>query len=260
MTSHSISGAQTCSALPLEGKVALVTGASRGIGRAIALRLAREGADVIVNYLTRAGAAREVVTAIRDSGRRATSFRADVGEYGSVVRMIEEALRHFGHVDVLVNNALSYRAGKIHKIVPGDWEVVVRTGLIGAYYCSRLVIPGMLDQGWGRIVNIGSFVGLRGWPGDTAYASAKAGIIGFTKALALEVAGRGITVNAVVPGFVKTDMTAGLSQKSLESMMERIPMGRPGHAEEIAEVVCFLASRGTYITGAAYAVDGGIGI
>ncbi|MBN2034473.1 MAG: 3-oxoacyl-ACP reductase FabG [Deltaproteobacteria bacterium] len=248
--------------MDLEKKVALVTGAARGIGRAIALDLAGQGADIAVNYRSREDAANEVAEKIREMGRQALPVRADVGDEEKVKAMVDRVDGQLGGIDILVNNAALHRGGRVQNIALEDWDLVLNTALKGAFHCCRHIIPIMIERKWGRVINISSFAGLRGFPGDTAYGSAKAGLIGFTKSLAKEVAKKNITVNAVVPGFLKTDMTAPLfnTEDKLKSELTRIPMGRPGEPYEIAELVSFLAFKGSYITGAVIPVDGGMGM
>jgi 3-oxoacyl-[acyl-carrier protein] reductase len=245
----------------LEGKVALITGSSRGIGRAAAIRMAREGADVIVNYASNQHAAREVVDRIVDMGRRAIAIKADVADLDEVQGMIKQALDAMGKLHILVNNAQLYRGKVIHKLPSDDWDIVLKTGLYGAYYLCRTAVPHLKEQKWGRIINVSSFVGIKGWPGDTAYSSVKSGLIGFSRSLARELAPLGITVNVVVPGFIRTDMTSALTEKNIQVMESNIPLGRRGEPEEVAEVINFLATpAASYITGALYHVDGGIGM
>jgi 3-oxoacyl-[acyl-carrier protein] reductase len=243
-------------------KIALVTGAARGIGRAIALDLAAQGADLVVNYRSRPDAAEDVAEEIRSMGRRALLAKADVAEEGQVQAMVDQAVEEFGGVDILVHNAALHRGGKVQKIALEDWDLVIHTALRGAYNCCRFIVPVMIERGWGRIITLSSNAGVHGHAGDTAYGSAKAGLIGFTKSLAKEVAKRGITANVVVPGFLKTDMTAPLfnTEEKLKSEIEGIPMARPGDLGEIAEVVSFLAFKGSYVTGAVIMVDGGMGM
>ena len=243
-------------------RVALVTGASRGIGRAIAIDLAKEGADVIVNYRTRPDAAAEVVKEIEKVGSRAISVRADVANEAEVQSMVNLAMEKMGGIDILVNNAAIHRGGRVQKLPSEDWDLVIHSVLKGAFNCCRYIVPGMVEKEWGRIINISSDAGLHGFPGDTAYGAAKAGLIGFTKSLAKEVAKKKITVNVVIPGFLHTDMTSVLftTEERLKREIERIPMGRPGKPEEIAELVSFLAFKGSYITGAVIQVDGGMGM
>ena len=244
----------------LEGKVALVSGASRGIGRAIALDLATHGADVVVNYATRADAAETVCQTIRDMGRRALPLQANVAEATDVARMVAEAMATFGHIDILVNNATWHRGRRVEKLPESDWDAVLDSCLKGAYHCCQHLVPQMRARGGGRIINISSSVGLIGWPGDTAYGAAKSGLIGFTRSLAKEVAPDGITANVVMPGYIRTDMTAALTPKNTEHMLSLIPLGRAGEPEDVAEVVTFLATAGAYVTGAVYVVDGGMSL
>ena len=248
--------------MDFERKIALVTGASRGIGRAIALDLAAQGADVVVNYTSRPDAAGEVAEAIGALGRKALVVKADVSDEDQVKAMVDKASDELGPIDILVNNAALHRGGRVQKIDPKDWELVIQIALRGAFHCCRHVVPRMVDRRWGRIINISSNAGVHGFPGDTAYGSAKAGLIGFTKSLAKEVAKKGVTANVVVPGFLRTDMTAPLfnTEERLNREIGAIPMGRPGEPHEIAEMVSFLAFRGSYITGAVIMVDGGMGM
>jgi len=249
-------------AMGTDRKIALVTGAARGIGRAIALDLAAQGADVVVNYRSRPDAAEEAAKEIRFLGRRALVLQADVADRDQVQTMVDRTVEEWGGVDILVHNAALHRGGRVQKIEPEDWDTVLHTTLRGAYNCCRSVVPLMAEKGWGRIITISSNAGVHGHAGDTAYGSAKAGLIGFTKSLAKEVAKRGITANVVVPGFLKTDMTAPLfnTEEKLKSEIEGIPMGRPGDPAEIAEVVSFLAFKASYVTGAVVMVDGGMGM
>ncbi len=243
-------------------KVALVTGASRGIGKAIAIELARRGADLIINYTSRPDAAEEVAAQIRKSGGRALLCKADVAEEMQVKAMIEQALGHFGRIDILVNNAALHRGGRVQKIDPTDFGKVIDIVLRGAFHCCRHIVPMMAEAHWGRIINISSNAGLHGHAGDTAYGAAKAGLIGFTKSLAKETASRNITANVVVPGFIQTEMTAPLFDNPVKVANELagIPMGRPGDPAEVAEVVGFLAFKGSYVTGTVVNVDGGMGM
>ncbi len=245
----------------LKGKVALITGSSRGIGRAIALRMAQEEADVVINYVSNEEAANEVMSQVTRMGQRAAALRADVSREEDVRSMIEKAVHIMGKLHIVVNNAQIHRGRLIHKLSLEEWDRVFHSGLYGAFHVCRVAVPYMVEQKWGRIINMTSFVGLRGWPGDTAYGSVKAGLIGFTKSLARELASKGITVNAVAPGFIRTDMTAEITEKSRKMMESMIPLGRPGEPEEVAEVVTFLATpRANYITGSIYCVDGGLGM
>jgi 3-oxoacyl-[acyl-carrier protein] reductase len=245
-----------------ERKIALVTGAARGIGRAIALDLAGQGADVVVNYRSRPDAAEDVAEQIRSMERRSLVLKADVADQDQVQSMVDRIVEKWGGVDILVHNAALHRGGRVQKIGLEDWDLVLHTTLRGAYNCCRLIVPLMVKREWGRIINISSNAGVHGHAGDTAYGSAKAGLIGFTKSLAKEVAKWGITANVVVPGFLKTDMTAPLfnTAEKLKSEIDGIPMGRPGEPHEIAEVVSFLALKASYVTGAVIMVDGGMGM
>ncbi len=246
--------------MQLQGQVALITGASRGIGRAIALGLAAEGAHVVVNYVQRADAAAAVGDTARSFGVDALPLQADVAVAEDVERMVTQALDHFGRLDVLVNNATLHRGRLVHRLPEPDWDAVIDSCLKGAYHCCRYVVPHMTSRRSGRVINISSVVGMIGWPGDTAYGAAKAGLIGFTRSLAKEVAPHGITANVVVPGYVRTDMTAALTPKNIDQMLTLIPLGRPGEPEDVAEVVTFLACRASYVTGAIYVVDGGLSL
>ena len=243
----------------LEGKKALVTGASRGIGRAIALALAAEGADVAVNYAGSEAAAKEVAAEIEAMGRKAIVIQADISSHEASTAMIDEVVKEFGRIDILVNNAGITRDGLLMRMKEADWDAVLTTNLKGAFNCTKAAVKYMMKQKYGRIVSISSVVGLMGNAGQANYAAAKAGVIGFTKAVAKEVAARGINVNAVAPGFIKTDMTSVLSEKVVENLVAGIPLNRLGETEDIAKAVLFLVSDdANYITGQTLHVDGGM--
>jgi 3-oxoacyl-[acyl-carrier protein] reductase len=243
----------------LTGKVALVTGASRGIGRAIALRLAEAGADVIVNYSGSEAAAAETVAKVKEFGRRATMIRANVGISEEVESMFKTALDEFGRIDILVNNAGITRDNLIMRMKEEEWDDVLAVNLKGVFNCIKAATRPMMKQRSGRIINITSVVGVLGNPGQANYVAAKAGVIGLTKTTARELASRNITVNAVAPGFIDTDMTAGLPEEVKASMLAQIPLGRLGQADEVAKVVTFLASdAASYMTGQTLHVDGGM--
>jgi 3-oxoacyl-[acyl-carrier protein] reductase len=244
----------------LEGRTALVTGSSRGIGRAIAVRLAEEGAKVIVNFRSRDKEAQEVVSKIQEKGGKAIACRADVSRFEEVDAMVQEATQRVGPIDILVNNATIHRGRKVEKLPLEDWDLVIKSCLYGAFHCTRCAVPSMKERKWGRIINISSSVGERGYPGDSAYGAAKAGILGFTKSLARELARDGVTVTAVIPGFVLTEMTKSLSADNIELIKASIPVGKLCEPEDVAEVVAFLASKGHNITGSVHHVDGGVGI
>lgn len=243
----------------LEGKVALVTGASRGIGRAIALELAKAGADVAVNYAGSEQAAEEVVQAVLALGRRALKIKADVGSSAEAEQMVEQAIAELGRIDILVNNAGITRDNLIMRMKEDEFDQVINTNLKGVFNCVKAVTRPMMKQRSGRIINISSVVGALGNPGQANYVAAKAGVIGLTKAAARELASRGITVNAVAPGFIATDMTDKLNDEQKAALLPQIPLARMGRPEEIARVVRFLASDdAAYMTGQTLHVDGGM--
>ena len=245
--------------LDLTGKTALVTGGSRGIGRAIVLRLATQGADVAFSYKGNATAAAEVVAAVEGMGRRALSVQADARSQEGAEGLVKSVLEAFSKIDILVNNAGITRDNLIMRMNPDEWTEVLETNLFGAFYTIKAVTRPMLKARRGRIVNITSVSGQAGQTGQANYSSAKAGLIGLTKATARELASRGITVNAVAPGFVLTELTRDLPQNLQDEITARTPLGRFGTTEEIANAVAFLASdEAGYITGQVLAVDGGL--
>jgi 3-oxoacyl-[acyl-carrier protein] reductase len=245
------------SSAPLAGQTALVTGASRGIGRAVALELAGAGATVAVNYASSSGAAEEVIAQISAAGGSAYALKADVSQEDQVEQLMAAVLERSGSLDVLVNNAGITRDGLLMRMKTEDWQAVLELNLSGVFLCTRAITRTMLKQKRGRIINITSVVGLMGNAGQANYAAAKAGVIGFTRSTARELASRGITVNAVAPGFIATDMTKGLKA---DELLNAIPLGRYGQPEEVAGAVRFLAAdpAAAYITGQVLQVDGGM--
>lgn len=245
--------------MKLEGKKALVTGASRGIGRAIALALAAEGADVVINYAGNEAAAKAVAQEVEALGRKALVVQADISSNAAATNLVEQAVKAFGRLDILVNNAGITRDGLLMRMKEEDWDAVLTTNLKGVFNCTKAAVKYMMKQRSGHIVSISSVVGITGNAGQANYAAAKAGVIGFTKAVAKEVASRGINVNAVAPGFIKTDMTKVLSEKVVAGMESTIPLRRLGEPTDIAKAVVFLASDdANYITGQTLHVDGGM--
>ena len=245
--------------LDLTGKTALVTGGSRGIGRAIVLRLATQGADVAFSYKGNATAAAEVVAAVEAMGRRALSIQADARSQEGAEGLVKSVLEAFTKIDILVNNAGITRDNLIMRMNPEEWSEVLETNLFGAFYAIKAVTRPMLKARGGRIINITSVSGQAGQTGQANYSAAKAGLIGLTKATARELASRGITVNAVAPGFVLTELTQDQPQNHQDEITARTPLGRFGTTEEIANAVAFLASdEAAYITGQVLAVDGGL--
>ena len=243
----------------LEGKVALVTGASRGIGRAIALKLAAEGAKVAVNYAGNVEGANEVKKAIEDAGGEAVVIGADVSKSDDAEKMVNEVAEKFGGIDILVNNAGITRDGLLARMKNEDFDAVIDTNLKGVFYTARAAAKIMMKARKGRIINMASVVGIIGNAGQANYSAAKAGVIGFTKTVAKELAGRGITVNAIAPGFIETDMTAVVPEKAKDAMLQSIPVKRAGKPEDVANAVLFLASdMSSYITGQVLNVDGGM--
>lgn len=242
----------------LEGKVALVTGGSRGIGRAIALRLAEEGADVAINYQASKEHAEEVSDAINSMGRRSCIVQANVNDFEQVIKMRDEVVKELGKIDILVNNAGITRDKSFVKMTPEMWSEVISVNLDGAFYCSKAVIDGMIERKYGRIVNISSVIGRMGNFGQANYSASKAGLIGLTKTLAKEFASKGITVNVVAPGFVGTEMVKAIPKDILDKIISQIPLGRLGEPSEVAGAVAYLVSEdGEYITGQIIDVNGG---
>ncbi len=243
----------------LRGKIAVVTGASRGIGRAIALRFAKEGATVIVNYNGSEEKAQETLREIEESGGKAAIFKCDVSDFEQCKEFIRTVIRDYGALDILVNNAGVTKDGLIMGMSEEDFDRVIDTNLKGAFHTIRFAVRQMLKQKSGRIINIASVVGVSGNAGQANYAASKAGVIGLTKAAAKEVASRGITVNAIAPGFIETDMTAELPETVKEASLGQIPLGCFGKPEQVAAAAAFLASGdAAYITGQVLHVDGGM--
>ncbi len=252
---------ETLEKMDVSGKVAVVTGASRGIGRAIAIRLAQEGAFVVLNYNGSKDAAEAVKEEIIAAGGNAVTYCCNVSDYAACEAFFKEVIGAYGHVDILVNNAGITKDGLLMAMSEEDFTKVLDVNLCGTFNCIKQVTRQMLKQRSGRIVNITSVVGVHGNAGQANYAASKAGVIGLTKSAAKELGSRGITVNAVAPGFIETDMTAVLSDKVRDASIATIPMGRFGAPENIADAVAFLASdRASYITGQVLSVDGGMGM
>lgn len=247
--------------LDLDGKTALVTGASKGIGRAVALRLAELGAKVAVNYNSSPKAARGVVSLIEEQGGVAIPVQADVSRLDQVKTMVDKVIDTWGHVDILVNNAGIISDGLLVRMSDEAWERVLAVNLNGTFYCTRAVLRTMLRRHWGRIISIGSIVGERGNAGQVNYAASKAGMAGFTKALAKEVATRQITVNLVSPGYIRTETVERVTQEVKDKLLSNIPQGHYGEVDDVAYLVAFLATeKAKYITGQVISVDGGLAV
>ena len=245
--------------MKLSGRTALVTGASRGIGRAIALALADEGADVAVNYVSSEVPAKQVVEQIQKMGRRAILAQADVADYPDTFRMAQDVLKEFGHLDILINNAGINSDKTFVKMDHASWRKVLAINLDGVFNCSKVFIDQMIKQSWGRVVNITSVIGQIGNFGQANYAASKAGVAAFTKSLAKELAAKGVTVNAVAPGFIETEMVDAIPEKVRNRLLDQIPMRRFGKSEEVARACVYLCSRdGDYITGAELSINGGL--
>ena len=245
----------------IEGRGALVTGASKGIGKAIALRLAEMGVKVAVNYNTSADDAEDVVKAIQEQGVESFSIQADVSKPDQVAAMVEKVSEAWGNIDILVNNAGIIDDGLLVRMSDEAWDRVIGTNLNGTFYCTRAVIRNMMRQRWGRVINIGSVVGIRGNAGQVNYSASKAGIMGFTKSLAKEIATRNVTVNTVTPGYISTETVEGLSKEIKDRIMTWIPQGHFGEVDDVAHLVAFIASeKAKYMTGQILSVDGGMAI
>ena len=241
----------------LSGKVAVVTGSSRGIGKAIARALASEGATLAVHYCRGREQADQLAAEVERGGCRVGVFQADVSRPEDCHKLIDQAARQLGPVDILVNNAGMNRDRSIRKMSAAEWDEVIHTNLDSVFHCTKAALEPMISRGWGRIINIASIIGQTGAFGQANYAAAKAGVIAFTKSVAHEVAKYGVTVNAICPGFVDTDMIASMPQAAKDAVKGRIPLGRFGDADEVARLVRFLCTEGDWITGAQLNINGG---
>lgn len=247
--------------MELTGRNALVTGGSRGIGRAVCLELARQGANVAINYAGSAQAAEEVAQACRELGVEAFAIQANVADAAAVDAMVKEVITRLGRIDILVNNAGITKDRLALQMKEEEFDAVLDTNLKGAFLCMKAVYRPMMKQRYGRVVNLTSVVGLRGNPGQANYAASKAGLIGMSKSIAKELASRGVTVNLVAPGFIDTDMTAALPEAARTALLSTIPMARLGQPEDVARAVAFFASENAgYITGQVLCVDGGMAV
>ena len=242
----------------LDGQVAIVTGASRGIGRAVARELAEWGAAVVVNYFQSETQAEELVGEIASKGGKAIAVRAGVGHPDDVQSMVNRTLDQFGQVDILVNNAGVNRDRTLRRMSVEEWQEVINTDLNSAFYCTSAVVPQMIERTYGRIINMSSIIGQMGNVGQANYAAAKAGLIAFTKSAAQELARYNITVNAMCPGFIETDMVIALTDEVKEALISRIPLGRFGKPEEVASFVRYLCTEGDWITGQQFNPNGGM--
>ncbi|HCI79721.1 MAG TPA: 3-oxoacyl-[acyl-carrier-protein] reductase [Ktedonobacter sp.] len=242
----------------LDGQTAIVTGAGRGIGRAIAYELAATGANVVINYATSADAARALAEEIEQLGPKALLIHADVTDYEQVSEMVKQTMQTFGQIDILVNNAGITRDKTLKNMTKTHWDEVIHVNLDSLFNCTKQVLPFMLERKSGKIVNISSFVAQGGNIGQSNYATTKAGIIGFTKSVALEVSRHGITVNAVCPGFTETDMLMDVPENIRQRILDKIPMGRFGKPEEIAACVRYIVTEGDYMTAQAISINGGV--
>ena len=247
--------------MSMKGRTAIVTGGSRGIGRAICLELARRGANVVFSYAGNSAAAEETLNQLRAMGVKAIALQGDVADAQAAKALVDAAVKELGGLDILVNNAGITRDGLAMTLKEEDFDAVVATNLKGAFLCAKAVARPMMRARYGRIVNLTSVVALRGNPGQVNYCASKAGLIGMTKSLAKELGSRGITVNAVAPGYIQTDMTADMPEAAKEAMLATIPLSRPGQPEDVARAVAFLAGdEAAYITGQVLQVDGGMGM
>ena len=245
--------------ISLEGQVALVTGSSRGIGAVIARRMAHAGARVALNFNASLAAATSVRESITADGGDSMLIAGDVSDEVQAQHAIKAVVAEFGRIDILVNNAGIHRDRLLVRMSPADFDEVLQVNLRGAFLCTKYTMPHLIRQHYGRVINMSSVVGLSGNPGQANYAAAKAGMIGFTKAVAREVASRNVTVNAVAPGYIATGMVEGLTEEQRAQILERIPMGRFGTSEDVAETILFLSSKGaSYLTGQVLTVDGGL--
>lgn len=242
----------------LDGQTALITGAGRGIGRAIVNELAATGANVVINYATSAHAAQELAREIEERGSKTLVVQADVSQYEQVEAMIRQTIEAFGQIDILVNNAGITNDKTLKNMTKEQWDEVLHVNLDSVFNCTRQVLPFMLERRSGKIVNMSSFVGLGGNIGQANYATTKAGIIGFTKSIALEVAHYGITVNAVCPGFTETDMLSSVPDGIRKRLLERIPLGRFAQAQEVAACVRYIVTEGDYMTAQTISINGGV--